>query len=394
MQKIKSSAAATLCTHLGRGNNPRSGFVNPPTTRGSTQLYPTLQEYIDSSPDRLDPNKTQYGIYGTETTRELEKLLAALDGAYASMVLPSGLNAITTTLLALLKSGDHLVVPDNVYEPTRLFCDNFLRHLGIETTYYPPDLNLNLADYLQDNTRVLYMEAPGSLTMEVPDLAAFISLAKQRNLTSVLDNTWATSINYPAVNNGVNVSIQAGTKYIGGHADIMLGVICCDEAHWLPLRHGYDLLGASSGSEETTLALRGLRSMPIRLKAHADSALKIATWLEQQPQVSRVFYPALKSSPSYANFKANFKGATGLMAFELNPCSKTALHRFVDNLSYFGIGASWGGYESLIQAGNPARIRTVSDWPADRYCVRISIGLEALDDLIDDLAQGLARLEA
>lgn len=392
MHEIKSTSPDTLCSHLGRGDNPRSGFVNPPTTRGSTKLYPTLQQFIDAGPDKLDPTKTQYGIYGTETTRELEKLLAVLDGAYASMVMPSGLNAITTSLLAFLKNGDHILVPDNVYEPTRKFCDNLLKHLGINTTYYPPDLDINIADYLQENTRVLYVEAPGSLTMEVPDLAKFIKIARDRNITSILDNTWATSINYPAIENGFNVSIQAGTKYIGGHSDIMLGVITCDEAHWLPLRHCYDLLGSSPGSEETTLALRGLRSMPTRLRTHARSAMKVATWLEQQPAVSRVFYPALESSPSFANFTANFKGATGLLSFELHPCSKQALHRFVDGLNYFGIGASWGGYESLISAGNPASRRTVSHWPADRPAVRLSIGLEDVDDLIDDLDQGLARL--
>lgn len=392
MSKVKSTSPSTLCSHLGRGPNPRSGFVNPPTTRGSTQLYPSLQEYIDSAPDSFDPNKTAYGIYGTETTRELEHFLSELDGAYASMVVSSGLNAITTSILAFVKSGDHILVPDNVYEPTRNFCDQFLAHLGVETTYYSPTVDNSIGDYLQDNTRILYLEAPGSLTMEVPDLSAIIEIAKKRNITTMLDNTWATSINYPAVNRGINVSLQAGTKYIGGHSDIMMGVISCDEAHWLPLRETYSLLGVSVGAEETTLALRGLRSMPTRLRAHASSAMEIASWLEQQPEVSRVLYPALPSNPSYNNFNKNFNGATGLMSFELQPCSKQALHNMVDNMGYFGIGASWGGYESLIQAGNPARIRSVSEWPSSQTLVRISIGLEDVDDLIDDLAKGLVRL--
>ncbi len=348
---------------------------------------------MESGPDKLDPSKTQYGIYGTETTRELEKVLTELDGAYASMVLPSGLNAITTSLLAFLKAGDHLLVPDNVYPPTRKFCDRFLSNFDIETSYYPPNIDVNVAELIKDNTRILYLEAPGSLTMEVPDLSSMISAAKKYGITTMLDNTWATSINYPAIANGMNVSIQAGTKYIGGHADIMMGVISCDEVHWLPLRKSFDVLGVSAGSEETSLALRGLRSLPTRLKSHANSAMKIATWLEQQPQVSRVLYPALPSNPSHANFKANFKGATGLMSFELKPCSKNALHNFIDNLSYFGIGDSWGGYESLIKTDNPARIRTVSEWDFDKPLVRISVGLENVDDLIDDLAQGLARLK-
>ncbi len=393
MSKITSTSPDTLCSHLGRGPNPRSGFINPPTTRGSTKLYPTLQEYIDSVSEKLTPGNANYGIYGTETTHELEKLLSELDGAYASMMVPSGLSAITTSLFALLKSGDHVLVPDCVYEPTRKFCDHLLANLGIETTYYSPDADQNIGKYITPSTRVLYLEAPGSLTMEVPDLSAMIEIAKQHNITTVLDNTWATSINYPAIANGINVSIQAATKYIGGHSDIMSGVISCDEAHWQALRSGYSLLGVSAGSEEISLALRGLRSMPTRLKAHAQSALKIANWLEQQPQVSRVLYPALPSNPSYANFCKNFKGATGLLSFELQPCTKEALHHMVDNMRYFGIGASWGGYESLIQAGNPARIRTVSEWPSEQTLVRISVGLENVDDLLNDLAEGLARLD-
>ncbi len=392
--KHNSQAPETLCTHLGRGQDTHSGFVNPPTTRGSTMLYPTIEALMKSRDDMLDPNKTGYGIAGTETTRELEHVLTTLDGAYASMVVSSGLAAITTAIMGFVKSGDHILVIDSLYHPTRFFCDQVLKSFKIETTYYPADIGTDIKHLIKDNTKLIFLEAPSSLTMEVQDLGAMIKVAKKHGLVTILDNTWATSINYPAVQNGINVSIQAGTKYIGGHSDIMMGVISTDEENWMAVREAYLLYGQCVGSEEVSLALRGLRTMPTRLKTHSKHALQIAQWLEARLEVRRVLHPALESNPWHANFIRYFKGSSGLFSFEVKTDNLDAVAAMLDNMQYFGIGASWGGFESLIVPAFPNKFRSAKSWDGTGQLIRVNIGLECIDDLLSDLEKGLERLSA
>ncbi len=392
MADLKISHPATLCAHIGRGRHPKSGFVNPPSTRGSTYLYPTIEEFRASTGVNMKPKGVGYGRYGSQTTRALEQAIATLDGAYGAMITPSGFSAISTAILGCVSSGDHVLMVDTVYEPSRVFCNKTLKRLGIESTFYPADIGKDLESFIQKNTRVIFVESPGSLTFEIQDLEAIIALADKHDIVCIMDNTWATSVNYPAITRGINVSIQAATKYIGGHSDIMMGIITTDETNWAKVRGAYIELGHSPGTEETMLALRGLRTLPCRLKQHGKSALKIAHWLENIEEVDKVYFPALKSHPDYLSFKKQFNGASGLFSFSLKTNDPAAVAAMIDHLTLFSIGVSWGGYESLILPVDPSSIRTATPWANKGQLIRISVGLEHHKDLIKDLALGFERL--
>ncbi len=381
----------TLCTHLGSGNH-KSGFVNPPSTRGSTYRYPNIDAFHQAKGFNMQPAGVGYGRYGSETTRELENSIATLDGAYGAMICCSGFSAISTAILACVSTGDHVLMIDNVYDPSRIFCDQTLSRLGIESSYYSPRSLDDFEALIQPNTKVIFMEAPGSLTFEMPDLDALIEIAGRHGITTILDNTWATSVHYPAISKGFNISVQAATKYIGGHSDIMMGIITTDEAHWPAVRKTYIELGHSPGTEETMLALRGLRTLPCRLKQHGESALKVAQWLETREEVSTVYFPALPSSPDYALFKRQFAASSGLFSFSLKSSDPAAVAAMVDPMQLFAIGVSWGGYESLVLPADPRSIRIVDAWQDQGQLIRLSIGLEHPDDLISDLDAGLQRL--
>ena len=392
MADSKISHPATLCAHLGRGQHPKSGFVNPPSVRGSTYLYPTINSFRAAAGINMKPEGVGYGRYGSQTTRELEMAIAALDGAYGAMVTPSGFSAISTAILGCVSSGDHVLMVDTVYEPSRVFCNKTLKRLNIESSFYPADIGDDLASLIKQNTRVIFVESPGSLTFEIQDLESIIALAKKHDIVCIMDNTWATSVNYPAISRGVNVSIQAATKYIGGHSDLMMGIITTDEANWTNVRSAYIEFGHSPGTEETMLALRGLRTLPCRLYQHGKSALKIARWLEKRKEVAKVYFPALKSHPDHKLFKQQFDGASGLFSFALQTNNQDAVGEMIDHLELFSIGVSWGGYESLILPVEPRAIRTAKPWLDKGQLVRISIGLEHPKDLIRDLAAGFKRL--
>lgn len=393
MNVKKTFHPSTLCAYLGRSKQIKSGFVNPPSTRGSTYLYSNVADFHAYNSSAMQLNGIGYGRYGSETTRELEQALAALDGAYGAMVLPSGFSAISTAIFACVSQGDHLLMADTVYDPTRRFAAQTLARLGIETTFYPVDSSIaELAELVQANTRLIYLESPGSLTMEVQDIDAIIQLAKQHKLLTLLDNTWASSVIYPAIKKGINISIQAATKYIGGHSDLMMGVICADDENWENVRKAYVEFGHSPGTEETMLALRGLRTLPCRLKQHGESALIIATWLETQTEVMKMYFPALPSSPDYALFQRQYSAPTGLFSFTLACENPKAIAAMIDGLDLFAIGESWGGYESLILPIDPSAFRTAKPWINKDPIIRIYIGLEHPDDLIADLQQGFRRL--
>ncbi len=393
MPSPKSRHPETLCTHSSRDPHQTPGFVNPPSTRGSTYVYPSLKAYKQGQQNRMKPDGVSYGRYGSQTTRELEHAIAQLDGAYGAMVTPSGFSAISTAILGCVSGGDHVLMVDTAYAPSRFFCTKTLKRLGIDSTFYSPDAGADIETLIQPNTRVIFMESPGSLTLEVQDMQAILTVAAKHDLVSILDNTWGTSINYPAIAKGFNISIQAATKYIGGHSDLMMGIITTDEQNWAAIRNAYIELGHSPGTEETMLALRGLRTLPCRLKQHGESALHIARWLESSEHVSAVHFPAIESSPYHDLFTKQFRAASGLFSFSLKTQNPQELAAMVEGMSLFSIGESWGGYESLILPSDPRKLRTAKPWTHPDQVVRLSIGLEHPDDLIADLAAGLERLE-
>lgn len=381
---------ATMLAHVGRAPHANHGVVNPPVYHASTIVYPTLEalEHADHTPFE----GTRYGRRGTPTTFALEEAVAALEGGYRSIAVSSGLIAITTTLLAFLRTGDHLLIVDTVYGPVRRFCDTILKGLGIRTTYYDP--LADIAPLLRPETRVVYLESPGSLTFEVQDVGSVAAAAHAHGAVSVLDNTWAAGLLFQPFRHGIDVSIQAATKYLVGHADAMLGVITTNERSYLRVRRAAALLGVGVGPDDCYLGLRGLRTLAVRLARHAETALALAAWLADRPEVARVLHPALPSCPGHAVFARDFSGSNGLLSIVLDPVERAAMAAMLDGLRLFALGYSWGGYESLIVPFDPRQTRSATLWPDPGPCLRLHAGLEATNDLIADLEAGFARLAA
>jgi cystathionine beta-lyase len=336
----------------------------------------------------------RYGLSGTPTTFALEELLARIEGGYRAAIVGSGLAAITAPLQGCLSQGDHLLMVDSAYGPARNFCNRVLTRCGVETTYYDPLIGDGITRLMRPNTKVVYVESPGSLTFEVQDVPAIAAVAHQHGARVMMDNTWATPYLFRSFEHGVDVSIHAATKYIGGHSDVMLGAVITNEESWLPVRGAVADLGHCAGPDDIFFGLRGMRTLSVRLERHERNALEVARWLQTRPEVSRVLYPALPEDPGHALWKRDFLGASGLFGMVLKAVPKEAVNAFIDALDLFGIGASWGGYESLIQPAFPERGRTATRWQAEGPLVRIHIGLEDPQDLIADLAQGLDKLRA
>jgi cysteine-S-conjugate beta-lyase len=326
--------------------------------------------------------------------KALEEAIAELDGGHATVLTPSGLSAIANTLLALVAAGDHVLVSDSVYRPTRRFCDHVLKRLGVEATYYDPLVGAEIKDLIRKNTRVVFAESPGSQSFEVQDIPAIAAAAHAAGAKLVLDNTWATPLYFKPFAHGVDVSIQAATKYIVGHADAMLGAITTTQAVWPAIARAHEDLGLCPGPEDAYLGLRGLRSLGVRLARHQVSGLELAAWLERRPEVARVLHPGLPSDPGHALWKRDFSGASGLFAVVLKPVSRRALAAMLDGLELFGMGYSWGGFESLILPFDPRDYRTATTWQDDGPALRLHVGLEDADDLKSDLEAGFARLAA
>ena len=374
----------------GGRENVAHGFVNPPVHHVSTVLYPTAEDFLARRARYL------YGRRGTPTSEALETALRELEGADCAGValLPSGLAAISTALLTVLNAGDHLLVTDSVYEPTRKFCDGVLKRYGITTTYYDPLIGADIAALIAPNTRAVFVEAPGSLTFEVQDVPAIAAAAHARGAVVLMDNTWASPLFFRAFAKGVDLSIQAATKYIGGHSDVMLGTVSANANIWPRLSETVHLLGLCAGPDDIYLALRGLRTPRVRLAQHQQAGLKIARWLAQRPEIARVLHPALEGCPGHAIWQRDFSGATGLFSIVFKPVEKHAVYAFLDGLKLFGIGASWGGFESLAIPFDCAAIRTATHWAPGGPTVRFHIGLEDVDDLIGDLERGFAAFAA
>lgn len=379
---------ATDLVHSGRDPSSQFGFVNPPVYRGSTVLFPTVEKL-----EAYD-QPYKYGRHGTPTVAALEESICGLEGGARTILTASGYQAVSTAILAFAEAGDHILMVDSVYQPTRKFCDFMLSKLGITTTYYDPLIGGAIADLVQPKTRLIFAESPGSQTFEMQDVPAIAAVAKERDLWLLIDNTWATPLYYRPLAQGADVSIQAGTKYIVGHADAMLGAVTANKRAERHIEQAKVLLGVCPGSEETYLGLRGLRTLDVRLDRHKRSALEVARWLETRPEVARVLHPALASNPGHAIWKRDFSGASGLFSVILKPASKKAIAAMLDGLELFGMGYSWGGYESLIIPFDPTSYRTATSWKAEGPALRLHIGLEDVRDLMADLEAGFARLKS
>ncbi len=387
-KRTRKQREGTRLAHAGREPGRYHGFVNPPIYRGSTVLFPTVAGLEANDQDFT------YGRLGTPTVSALEEALAELEGGYATRLTPSGLSAIAATLLALVSAGDHVLVTDSAYRPTRRFCDNVLKRLGVETTYYDPLLGAGITELLTKTTRVVFTESPGSQTFEVQDIPAIAKAARAAGAVVVMDNTWATPLYFKPVAHGVDVSIQAATKYIVGHADAMLGAITTTEAAWPTIARTHEDLGLCPGPEDVYLGLRGLRSLGVRLARHQASGIELARWLGSRPEVARVLHPALPSDPGHALWKRDFTGASGLFAVVLKPVPHQAVAAMLDGLELFGMGYSWGGFESLILPFDPSAYRTATKWQGEGPALRLHVGLEDVEDLKADLDAGFARLAA
>jgi cysteine-S-conjugate beta-lyase len=372
----------------GRDPERYFGVVNPPVFRASTILYPNVEAF--EAPRQV--RGVYYGRGGTPTTFALEDAIAALEGAHGAVVTGSGKTAVAQALMTFLKSGDHLLMVDCAYAPTRQLCDRVLSRFGVETTYYDPLIGGAIEGLIRANTRVVFMESPGSLTFEVQDVPAIAGVARGRGVLTMIDNTWATPLYFKPLEHGVDISIHAGTKYICGHSDTMMGVASTGAALYQQLRHGMQDLGAFISPDDCYQGLKGLRTLSVRLERHQANALRLATWLQTRPEVERVIYPALPDDPGHALWRRDFRGACGLFGMLLKRCPAEAWRAMVDGLELFGLGASWGGYESLIMPNQPERYRTATNWDASFPSLRLHVGLEDPDDLVADLDAGFARL--
>jgi cystathionine beta-lyase len=380
----------TRLTHAGLDPHANHGVVNPPVYHASTILYPTVEalEHADKTPFE----GTRYGRRGTPTTFALEKAVADLEGGYRSIAVPSGLSAITTALMAFLKAGDHLLMVDTTYQPTRRFCDTVLAGFGVETTYYDP--MADVGPLIRPDTRVVFLESPGSLTFEVQDVPAAAASARAAGAVSMIDNTWSAGLLFRPLEHGVDISIQAATKYIVGHSDVMLGVIVTSEDAFLRTARAASMLGTSAAPDDCYLALRGLRTLSVRLARHQETALRVAQWLQGRPEVARVLHPALPDCPGHAVWKRDFTGSNGLLSIVLQEAPKRAVTAMLDGMKLFGMGYSWGGYESLIIPFDPGRARSATGWSGSGPCLRLHCGLEDAGDLVEDLEAGFERLNA
>jgi len=392
MKKAAARHPETLLSHLGRDPAAHFGTVNTPVYHASTLLHETMESFQEAGRHRMEKGKSSYGRMGTPTTFAFEETVAALEGGYGALAVSSGLQAITVVLMAFAQAGSHILMPDSVYFPARKICQDLLARLGVETTFYDPTIGGGIAELMRDNTALIYLESPGSLTFEVQDVPAIVAAAKAAGVVTAIDNTWATPLYYRPLEHGVDVVLHAATKYIVGHSDAMLGVVVCGEEHYELLRRTGQHLGCAAAPDDVYLGLRGLRTLAVRLERHQANALKLTEWLGQRPEVDRLLYPALPSDPGHTLWKRDFSGASGLFGLTLKPCSRAAVMALIDGLELYGIGASWGGYESLILLTDPAASRSATPWQPAGPTLRIHAGLEHCDDLIADLEAGFARL--
>ena len=383
---------ATRLVQGGRRAATATRTVNLPVTRASTVVFDSVAE-MEAVQRRFEEDQVvpTYGITNMPLRAAFEEVIAELEGGYRACTYPSGLAAVAAALMAAVSAGDHVLVSDSVYGPTRRFCDRTLARYGVEATYYDPLAGASIAESMRPNTKAVYLESPGSLTFEVQDLPAIARIAHERGAAVIHDNTWATGIYFPSFEHGADLVVQAATKYPAGHSDVLLGAVVANERCWPRLRDVTRDLGQTASPDDIFLGLRGLRTLEVRLRQHEASALEIARALEPHPAVRRVLHPALPSDPGHALWKRDFRGSSGLFAIELEPCPRERVAAFVDGLELFALGYSWGGYESLVMPAHVAHARTVRRWTGGPL-VRLQVGLEDPADLLADLERGLQRL--
>ncbi|HEX4272729.1 MAG TPA: cystathionine beta-lyase [Rhizomicrobium sp.] len=379
----KDDKPETRAVSQGRMSTEHFGAVNTPVYRASTILFP------DMAAIKANKQPYTYGRRGTPSTKSFEDAVSSLEGAHQTVSVTSGIQAIGLAILSVCNAGDHLLMVDSCYEPSRILCDRTLKRYGVETTYYAP--TEDIAPLLRPNTKAVFCESPGSLTFAMQDIPAIVKTAHAHGASVLMDNTWATPILFQPLAHGVDMSIQAATKYVGGHADVMLGYVAANESHAARLAETHGNMGLYASGDDCFLGLRGLRTLPTRLARHQQTGLTLARWLGDRPEVARVLHPALESDPGHALWKRQFSGACGLFGVVLEPVPEAAVAAFLDSLRLFGLGWSWGAFESLIV---PAHIRrTARAFPAEGPVLRIHAGLEDAGDLIADLEKGLARLK-
>ena len=378
----------TLLGHAGNAPFENHGVVNPPVYHASTVLFPTLEAFRNAK-----TAKVRYGRRGTPTSYALEEAITELEGGHGSVTVPSGMAAIASALLACLKTGGHLLVTDSVYGPTRHFCNTTLKRYGVETEYYDPLVGGDIARLIRPETRVVFVESPGTATFEIQDLPAIAAAAHKAGALVIADNTWGAGYYFKPLSKGADIVVHAGTKYVVGHSDTMMGLVTCgDAALYDRLRDDIQSLGMCAGPDDIYLALRGLRTMGVRLARHYENATKVALWLKDRPEVKRVMYPALEDDPGHEMWKRDFTGACGLFGFVLHNNDQKALAAMMDGLKLHGMGFSWGGYEILLIPTAPEKARSATTWEVNGQCMRIHVGLEDPDDLIADLEAGLERM--
>lgn len=383
----------TKIISAGRKSEWTKGVVNPPVQRASTIVFDSVKAMKHAG-----ANKTKqtlyYGRRGTTTSFAFSDAMVEVEGGAGCALYPSGTAAITNAIISFVKAGDHILMVDNAYEPTRDYCENILKKLNIETTYYDPLIGAGIEALIKENTTLIFLESPGSITMEVQDVPAIAEIAHQHNCIVMLDNTWGAGINFQPFDYGVDVSVQAATKYIVGHSDVMLGTATATEEYWPQLRENSYIMGQCTSPDDLYLALRGLRTLSVRMNQHESNALKIAHWLAERDEVETVLHPALRSCPGHEFFERDFNGSNGLFSFVLKDSQQWNTTAMLDGMHHFKMGYSWGGFESLILAVNNVNaMRSATTWPYKSPLIRLHVGLENVDDLIEDLAAGFERLK-
>lgn len=381
----REPSVETILTHTGRHPDKQFGFVNTPVYRGSTILFDTLDD-LESTKPRYD-----YGRTGNPSASSVADLVTELEGAAGTVLCPSGLAAISTALLSVLSAGDHVLVTDSAYQPTRRFSNGVLARMGISPQFYDPRIGAGIENLLTDKTRAIFVESPGSLTFEIQDLRAIVAAAKKRGAFVIVDNSWATPLFHRPLDLGADLVLHAGTKMFVGHSDAMFGTVSANARAWQQLRETHLAMGICASPDDIFLAARGLRTLAIRMKEHGARALDLARWLETQPGVRKVLHPALPSHPDHAIFERDFTGSGSVFSAILDPAPREKLAAMLDGMDIFGMGWSWGGYESLMLPIHPERVRSAVKWTEDGTMLRLHIGLEGLEDLRADLAAGLAR---
>ena len=376
----------------GKSQKSKSSFVNSPIYKGSTVLFKTVED-MNKSMKRKNTQTLAYGRFGSPSTFEFEKAIAEIDEGYSAVATSSGTAAIVASLLAILKTGDHILITDSVYGVTKNLAKGLLNNMGITTTFYKPDIGKEINRLIKKNTKVIFIESPGSLTFEIQNVPMLVEIAKKNNLITIMDNTWATPLFFKPFYNGIDISIQSATKYIVGHSDAMLGVITTNKNYTKCVREAAHNMGSCPSPEDIYLGIRGLKTLSIRLQKHQQSASKVIEWLKTQDVTDTILYPALPDNPGYKIWKRDFLGASGLFGIKLKNTKISLVNKMLNNLKLFNMGYSWGGYESLILPIKPEKLRDTYKWKNDCGTLRIHVGLEDPDDLINDLKDNINILK-